>query len=453
MALTVAKMRHVRARIRELHYVAPRPVHRLPKSKSTRTPPPPESIPAPARASVPPLSARLPSHPHPQQQQYAPQYGGYPGGPAPPSIRAPGLCPSYQPGIPAPAPAPDRPTNAQVAMSRQEKPGQQWRHSASPAPSPPHSHALLQSGPPALSLAIGGEEGLGINFEFGTPTVGEGGGDREWGCEWEWDRGGRGGGRRERVVLGEMCIRICLSHPLPRAGALVLWCPVSITCTASHRGHATYPSPPTSFVMHLASFVSLRLGEAEARLEGGASLDGGGEARRGAGWGTSGERRVGVPSSARTMCGGRASILSATHVQAIDDERALGTRRRANLAGRAECSPRSVVPLKTQDAGPLGVRCLALALKDEMHVLSQVYAVYAMTAVGSQRYSVSGEEARFWLWLWIACSKCGPANGLHFGFLALGLGIGQDGTGGGRSPAEGGVVSISGPRFSQSTPP
>ncbi|KAJ7872088.1 hypothetical protein B0H13DRAFT_2553875 [Mycena leptocephala] len=77
-----------------------------------------------------------------------------------PSIRTPSLCPSYQPGIPAPAPAPDRPTNAQVAMSRQEKPGQQWRRSASPAPSPPHSHALLQSGSPALSLAIGGGEWL-----------------------------------------------------------------------------------------------------------------------------------------------------------------------------------------------------------------------------------------------------------------------------------------------------
>jgi hypothetical protein len=45
-------------------------------------------------------------------------------------------------------------------------------------------------------------------------------------------------------------------------------------------------------------------------------------------------------------------------------------------------------------------------------------------------YSVSGEGAR--IWLWIACSKCGPANGLHFGFLALGLGIDWDGMGGGR---------------------
>ncbi|KAJ7797824.1 hypothetical protein B0H13DRAFT_2689052 [Mycena leptocephala] len=38
-------------------------------------------------------------HPHPQQQQYAPQYGGgYPGGPAAPSIRAQSLRPPYQPG-------------------------------------------------------------------------------------------------------------------------------------------------------------------------------------------------------------------------------------------------------------------------------------------------------------------------------------------------------------------
>jgi hypothetical protein len=47
-------------------------------------------------------------------------------------------------------------------------------------------------------------------------------------------------------------------------------------------------------------------------------------------------------------------------------------------------------------------------------------------------YSVSGEGARLWLWLWIACSRCGLANGLRFGFLALGLGIGRDGIGGGR---------------------
>ncbi|KAJ7850546.1 hypothetical protein B0H13DRAFT_2674439 [Mycena leptocephala] len=56
--------------------------------------------------------------PHPQQQPHAPQYGnggGYPGGPA--SIRAPSLRPSYQPGVPTPAP--HRPTNAQVAMFQQ----------------------------------------------------------------------------------------------------------------------------------------------------------------------------------------------------------------------------------------------------------------------------------------------------------------------------------------------
>ncbi|KAJ7850548.1 hypothetical protein B0H13DRAFT_54050 [Mycena leptocephala] len=66
---------------------------------------------------------------------------------------APSLRPSYQPGVPMPAP--HRPTNAQVAMSQQEKPGQQWRRSASPAP-PPHSHALLQSGPPALRAGVTG---------------------------------------------------------------------------------------------------------------------------------------------------------------------------------------------------------------------------------------------------------------------------------------------------------
>ncbi|KAJ7872104.1 hypothetical protein B0H13DRAFT_2059594, partial [Mycena leptocephala] len=42
-------------------------------------------------------------------------------------------------------------------------------------------------------------------------------------------------------------------------------------------------------------------------------------------------------------------------------------------------------------------------------------------------YSVSGEGARR-IWLWIACSRCGPVKGLRFGFLALGLGIGRDGT-------------------------
>ncbi|KAJ7910179.1 hypothetical protein B0H13DRAFT_1876976 [Mycena leptocephala] len=191
MTMTVAKMRHVRARIRELHYVGlkvtpraprrlrrhlrplPRSPHRpvpatapktlrcLPKSTSTRIPPTPESIPAPARATVPPPSAPARIPPAPQQQQHTPQYGN---GGRTRQHTAPSLRPSYQPGVPMPAS--HRPTNAQVAMSQQEKPGQQWRRSASPAP-PPHSHALLQSGPPALSLAIGGEEGLGINFEAG----------------------------------------------------------------------------------------------------------------------------------------------------------------------------------------------------------------------------------------------------------------------------------------------
>ncbi|KAJ7894334.1 hypothetical protein B0H13DRAFT_2525737 [Mycena leptocephala] len=80
--------------------------------------------------------------PHLQQQQFAPQYGGYPGrpGPAALSLRLP-----YQPGVPAPAL--DRPTDAQ---------------GLTPA----------QSGPLALSLAIGGGEGLGLNFEFESSTAG-----------------------------------------------------------------------------------------------------------------------------------------------------------------------------------------------------------------------------------------------------------------------------------------
>jgi hypothetical protein len=70
-------------------------------------------------------------------------------------------------------------------------------------------------------------------------------------------------------------------------------------------------------------------------------------------------------------------------------------------------------------------------------------------------YSVSGEEARLWLWIWIrfwtACSRCGPANGLRFGFLALGLGIDWDGMGWEEDVStEGGVVY---PQSSQSTSP
>ncbi|KAJ7879877.1 hypothetical protein B0H13DRAFT_2542465 [Mycena leptocephala] len=86
--------------------------------------------------------------PHSQQQQHAPQYGN---DGRTRQHTAPSLRPLYQPAVPTPVP--HRPTNAQVAMSQQEKPGQQWRRSASPAPLP-HSHALLQSGPPALSLAF-----------------------------------------------------------------------------------------------------------------------------------------------------------------------------------------------------------------------------------------------------------------------------------------------------------
>ncbi|KAJ7826743.1 hypothetical protein B0H13DRAFT_2374232 [Mycena leptocephala] len=115
--------------------------------------------PHPNQYQRPPAPAYHPHphpHPHPQQQQYAPQYGeGYPGEPAAPSIRAPSLRPTYHPRVSAPAP--DRPTDAQglmaaqAAMSQQGKHGHQWRRSASPAPPPSHSHASLQSGPPALS--------------------------------------------------------------------------------------------------------------------------------------------------------------------------------------------------------------------------------------------------------------------------------------------------------------
>ncbi|KAJ7910201.1 hypothetical protein B0H13DRAFT_2329621 [Mycena leptocephala] len=89
------------------------------------SPPPPESIPAPARAAIPPPSARLPSHLHPQQQQYVPQYSSYLGGLAPPSIRAPSLRPSYKPGVPAALP--DPPTEAQGLTPAQAYPAPHTR--------------------------------------------------------------------------------------------------------------------------------------------------------------------------------------------------------------------------------------------------------------------------------------------------------------------------------------
>ncbi|KAJ7910188.1 hypothetical protein B0H13DRAFT_1876984 [Mycena leptocephala] len=125
------------------------PKARTPPTQIYRLTTPPDSIPAPAPAYHPHLHAHA-YLPHPQQQQYAPQYGTYPGGPAPSSIWAPSLCPLYQPGVPAPAP--DRPTDAQGLT-----PAQAYQ---------------TQSGPPALSLAIGGGEGLGLNFEFESSTAG-----------------------------------------------------------------------------------------------------------------------------------------------------------------------------------------------------------------------------------------------------------------------------------------
>ncbi|KAJ7796958.1 hypothetical protein B0H13DRAFT_2392390 [Mycena leptocephala] len=79
------------------------------------TPAPPVTTTAPRPRPPAPLYH---SHPHAYARQYAPQYGGYPGGPAAQSIQAPGLCPSYQPGIPVPVP--DRPTDAQGLMPVQE---------------------------------------------------------------------------------------------------------------------------------------------------------------------------------------------------------------------------------------------------------------------------------------------------------------------------------------------
>ncbi|KAJ7910167.1 hypothetical protein B0H13DRAFT_2488167 [Mycena leptocephala] len=90
--------------------------------------------------------------PHPQQQQYAPQYGTYPGGPAPSSVWAPSLRPPYQPGVPALAP--DRPTDAQ---------------GLTPAQAYQTQVAMSQQG---QHLAIGGGEGLGLNFEFESSTAG-----------------------------------------------------------------------------------------------------------------------------------------------------------------------------------------------------------------------------------------------------------------------------------------
>ncbi|KAJ7872092.1 hypothetical protein B0H13DRAFT_2349598 [Mycena leptocephala] len=57
-------------------------------------------------------------------------------------------------------------------------------------------------------------------------------------------------------------------YPLSCAGALVLWCPVSTTTTRTASHACTYPPPPMSFVLDLASFISLRLVQAEARSAG-----------------------------------------------------------------------------------------------------------------------------------------------------------------------------------------
>ncbi|KAJ7854121.1 hypothetical protein B0H13DRAFT_1189171 [Mycena leptocephala] len=127
---------------------APRPIRRLPKS--TGIPSPPKSIPAPARAGVPPPSACLP--------------------PAPASTTA-AVCTPIRRRLP-------RRTGSAEHTGPEPPPAvPAWCPCARPRPTYGRAGAdATQSGPPALSVAIGGGEGLGINFDFESPTAVEGGG-------------------------------------------------------------------------------------------------------------------------------------------------------------------------------------------------------------------------------------------------------------------------------------
>ncbi|KAJ7872103.1 hypothetical protein B0H13DRAFT_2280302 [Mycena leptocephala] len=246
--------------------------------------------------------------------------------------------------------------------------------------------------------------------------------------------------------------------------------------------------PPTRHSFRFAWWKRKRASdglEGASKLEGGASFEGGWTQDMGAqrctkcwAWAVRDAQRL-IAHVLPQDVGGNAQ----------DEGRRLGSAKRGELL--------------------LGIRYLALALKDEMHILSQedhklVYphsirvtsshaartpsalacfvlhssihpaalycdggshtASHSPSSVGRYTRTCSGgarhvhrEHLRRLGPLDNARSSriratCGPANGLRFGFLALGLGISregmrQDGTGRGRLH-RGGVVCISGPRSS-----
>ncbi|KAJ7854129.1 hypothetical protein B0H13DRAFT_1903771 [Mycena leptocephala] len=445
---------------------APRPVHRLPKSKSKSTgiPPPPESIPAPARAG-----------------QYAPQYSGYPNGPAAPSIRAPSLRPPYQPGVPAPAP--DRPTDvqglmpAQAAMSQQGQ--QQWMCSALPALPPPHSHGPLQLGPPAL--VISGGEGLGVNFEFENPVAVEDGGmggragelgngdangngigeeeDEETEFKLPWDALAPSASleahQHQRI---DYTIELPLSHshsfhcivqPTPRAGSSASRAthpPASSISLRSSRfaggsgGEVGLDAMP-GFVWRLYDACPLTCGSTH---RGGVTFfeDAGHKAQDVGGVYALCETRdvsfVGctiLPGRARSWCAlaGDAGVLYETNgtLSSLHDECVRYIFVLSPRYARATSSHTARTP-STEN------RMLSFALLHRWTSWFSDVLCRPLSAVrdgDGQRWDhdwLSIAASRWWFSAiavsnWIA--TCGLANGLRSGFLALGLGIGRDRTG------------------------
>ncbi|KAJ7734380.1 hypothetical protein B0H14DRAFT_2639417 [Mycena olivaceomarginata] len=202
---------------------------------------------------------------HPYPQAYPQQPPGYYGGGGPPSLRAPSLRPAYHPGVPAPPP--DRPLDGQgltpaQAYQAQVAHGAQWQQQRSHSPAPPHAHQpTAQQGPPALSMAIGGDGGrLGISFDSyespASPTNhshppngngngngnggagGEGGEEDDEESELPWARPGAS----SASIAGRSPIRPdTRSLPLPRGEPRR-----KDESTSTYGGPATHHAPSTS---------------------------------------------------------------------------------------------------------------------------------------------------------------------------------------------------------------
>ncbi|KAJ7730638.1 hypothetical protein B0H14DRAFT_3518030 [Mycena olivaceomarginata] len=201
---------------------------------------------------------------HPYPQGYPQQPPGYYGGGGPPSLRAPSLRPAYHPGVPAPPP--DRPLDGQgltpaQAYQAQVAHGAQWQQQRSHSPAPPHAHQPTpQQGPPALSVAIGGDGGrLGISFDSyespASPTNhshppngngngngnggGEGGEEDDEESELPW---ARPGASSASIACGRSPIRAdTRSLPLPRGEPRR-----KDEMASTYGGPATHHAPSTS---------------------------------------------------------------------------------------------------------------------------------------------------------------------------------------------------------------